>query len=475
MKNMELTIREVFDIYFKKKNIRPATLASEKNVIISKFMEPILDMKVNDITQEYLRAWVDSLIEENLKANTICNYFGVLKRAVQFTFDVEIKCKMPARIKNNDKRDELTEDRFTKILLRCDDTLMKAVLLSYYANMNNHEVANLKYRDVYYDNNAICLHSVIKCENGVWHHYEDGAQDQNMRFALISKQVMEYVGRGEPDQKVVNHASQYIGNKFTIVCNYLGINLSFKNLKTKSLYKKININPIGIIENQHLFCFEENKDHYVVDCINEFISEGGRKDKNIKWSLYFESLKGVKLCELTKDILISWGDELCKNYFDNTIHRAYSLLKDVLFKYSGGMFHLDKYRLELKSQKEKTVKVNNRIVNFDKTKVRNMFDGAYPDLKKAFLLSGYGGFQLSEIVQINVKDIDKQACTVSFNKKTAILNKAMVRFLGRGEPEDNVIKTKTGTLSFELKKLCEKYDTKIDFVQIRGAYIDDNN
>jgi hypothetical protein len=94
MKNMELTIREVFDIYFKKKNIRPATLASEKNVSTSKFMEPILDMKVNDITQEHLRDWVDSLIKWGLKANTICNYFGVLKRAVQFTCDVEIKCKM---------------------------------------------------------------------------------------------------------------------------------------------------------------------------------------------------------------------------------------------------------------------------------------------------------------------------------------------------------------------------------------------
>ena len=80
---------------------------------------------------------------------------------------------------------------------------------------------------------------------------------------------------------------------------------------------------------------------------------------------------------------------------------------------------------------------------------------------------------LSEIVQIKVKDIDKQTYTVSFNEKTATLNKAMVRFLGRGEPEDNVVKMPPGTLSYELKKLCENYDTKIDFIQLRGAYIDD--
>lgn len=475
MENMELTIREVFDIYFKEKNIRPAAMALEKKVTTSKFVAPILDLTVNDITQEYLRDWVDSLIEENLSPHTINGYFGLLKRAIQFVCDVKIKCKRPSRPATNCKRDELTEDKFIKILLYCDATLMKAVLLSYYANMNNNEVANLKYRDVYYDNNAICLHSAIKCENGVWHHYEDGPKDQNLRFALIPKKVMEYIGRGEPDQKVVNLGSAYIGNKFSKNCNYLGIRLNFMNLKTKSLYKKLNINLMGIIENQHLFCFEENKDRYVVDCINEFISEGGRKNKNIKWSSCFESLKGVKLCELTKDVLKRWGDELGKNYFDNMTHRAYLLLRDVLLKYSGGMFHLDKYRLEPKSQKEKPVKVRKRIVDFDKTKVRNMFDGGYADLKKAFLLSGYGGFQLSEIAQIKVKDIDKQACTVSFNKKTATLNKAMVRFLGRGEPEDNVIKTKTGALSFELKKLCENYDTKIDFVQIRGAYIDDNN
>lgn len=475
MENMELTIREVFDIYFKEKNIRPATMTVQKNIIDSKFVAPIIDLTVNDITQEYLRDWVDSLIEENLSPHTINGYFGLLKRAIQFVCDVEIKCKRPSRPATNRKGNELTEDKFPKILLCCDATLMKAVLLSYYANMNNNEVANLKYRDVYYDNNAICLHSVVKCENGVWHHYEDGPKDQSLRFALIPKQVMEYIGRGEPEQKVVNLSSAYIGNKFSKICYNLGIGLDFRALKTKSLYKKININLIGIIENQHLFCFEENKDRYVVDCINEFISEGGRKQKDIKWSPCFESLKGVKLCELTKDVLISWGDELCKNYFDNMINRAYLLLRDVLFKYSGGMFHLDKYRFELKSQKEKTVKVKKRIVDFDKTKVRNMFDGACPDLKKAFLLSGYGGFPLSEVVQIKVKDIDKQAYTVSFNECTATLNKAMVRFLGRGEPEDNVVKTTPVILSYELKNLCEKYDTKIDFVQIRGAYIDNNN
>lgn len=475
MENMELTIREIFDIYFKEKNIRPATLEVEKNIIDSKFVTPILDLTVNDITQEKLRAWVDSLIEENLSPHTINNYFGTLKRAIQFTCAVEIKCKIPPRPATKRKKNELTEDKFTKILLRCDATLMKAVLLSYYASMNNHEVANLKYRDVYYDNNAICLHSVVKFEDGVWHHYEDGKKDQNLRFALIPKQVMEYVGRGEPDQKVVNLSSGYIGNKFSGCCHCLGIGLDFKDLKTKSLYKKININPIGIIENQHLFCFEENKDRYVVDCINEFISEDGRIEKNIKLSPCFESLEGVKLCELTKDVLISWSDELCKNYFDCTIHRAYSLLKGVLFKYSGGLFHLDKYMLELKSQREQTVKGRERIVDFDKTKVRDMFDRACPDLKKAFLLSGYGGFLLSETVQIKVKDIDKQAYTVSFNENTATLNKAMVRLLGRGEPEDNVVKMKPGTLSYELKKLCKNFDTKIGFIQIRGAYIDDIN
>ena len=76
MKNMELTIREIFDIYFKEKNIRPATMAIEKNIIVSKYVTPILDLTVNDITQENLRAWVDSLIEGNLSSHTINNYFG---------------------------------------------------------------------------------------------------------------------------------------------------------------------------------------------------------------------------------------------------------------------------------------------------------------------------------------------------------------------------------------------------------------
>ena len=73
MKNMELTIREVFDIYFKEKNIRPASMTVEENIVASKFVTPLLDLTVNDITQECLRAWVDSLIEENLSPHTINN------------------------------------------------------------------------------------------------------------------------------------------------------------------------------------------------------------------------------------------------------------------------------------------------------------------------------------------------------------------------------------------------------------------
>ena len=168
MENTELTVIEALEKYLEESNIRPVTKDMIKGVIKTEALNYINNVKIKDLDQETIRAWVDFMIEKELSGHTIANYFGSLRRAVKFSCDLVINCKLPKKECNKVHTDVLTENLFTQILLCCDEITMKGVLLSYYANANNHEVCDLIYKDVFYDNNAICLHSTVKLENGVW-------------------------------------------------------------------------------------------------------------------------------------------------------------------------------------------------------------------------------------------------------------------------------------------------------------------
>lgn len=476
MENMELTVAEVLEKYLEESNIRPVTKDMIKGLAKNKVFEFINNIKIKDLDQETIRTWVDTLIERGFSNFTIANYFGLLRRAVKFSCDLVINCKLPKRERSSVHTDVLTENLFTQILLCCDEITMKAVLLSYYANANNHEVCNLTYKNVFYDNNAICLYSTVKLINGTWNHYENGPQDQNIRFALIPKNVMEFIGRGKPDQKVVRCDYKYLSTKYGQALRQNKINFPFRNLKTAALYKKIDVNPIGIIENQHLFAFSENKDLNVIDCITDYINKGGRNNgKNYNVEVAYRELIDKTLGELSKEVLERWAKDLCEIYEQYSVNRHFNLLSDALLDASNGKYCLSKCHLNLKSTKIKTIKVDKKECSFDKEAVRRLFDFASPELKKALLLSGYGGFLLTEIVQIKVKDIDREKRLVSFGNKSASLSKAMVRFLAKGDPDDNVVKANTFTLSNSLKALCRNYGLEVDFVALRGTYIDDFN
>lgn len=474
MENTELTVAEGIEKYLEEANIRPVTIEMLKGCAKNKSFEFINNIKIKNLDQETIRAWVDTLIERGFSNYTVANYFGLLRRAVKFSCNLVINCKLPKRERNKVHTDVLTENLFTQILLCCDEITMKGVLLSYYANANNHEVCDLTYKDVFYDNNAICLYSTVKLENGTWNYYENGPQDQNIRFALIPKNVMEFIGRGNPNQKVIGYDYRYLSVKYGQILRQNKIDFPFRNLKTAALYKKIDVNPIGIIENQHLFAFSENKDLNVIDCITDYINKGGRNNgKNYNVEVAYRELIDKTLGELSNEVLERWAKALCELYEQTGVNRYFNLLSDALLDASNGKYYLSKCHLNLKSTKIKTIRIDKKECSFDKEAVRRLFDFAVPELKKALLLSGYGGFTITEIVQIKVKDIDRKKSLVSFGNRSANLSKAMVRFLAQGDSDDNVVNANTFALSNSLKTLCRNYGLEVDFVALRGAYIDD--
>ena len=411
---------------------------------------------------------MDGLVER-FAPNTINGIWCALNRATQMCCNVKLRCKRPHQKRSLEKLN-LDPDDFTKMLLYSDRKLFLAILLSYYANMNIHEIETLKYKDVYYENNAICLYSKIECVNRMWIHSENGDQDRFMRFALIPKELMELIGQGKPEDTVLNIDGRWISRRFSMMCKKIGKNYHFMNMKTYGLYKKIYVNPIGLIENQAVFSFGEN-DKTVYECLNDFIS----KADYITGKVYidkFDDIKDLKLKDLRKDLLENFFDGLSQKYSFWTIDKIYHFLKGALLFESKGLFHLDKYDIKLYSTIKRMKKsAIPKVASFDLKEVRHLMDCADSELKKCMLLSGYGNFTLKQILQIRYKNVDAESRTITLGKRTATFTKAVIRFIGQGEAEEPIIKSNINQIVHALKCLSKNMNIKIDFKSLRGAYI----
>lgn len=464
-----MTVKECLEKYLEEGNHAPNTKKNIQSGIKAGYYNPINDLEVENLSNDVLKEWVDGLVDR-YSPSTVTTIVCLLNRATKTICNKKIKCKKPP-VKKSGGKLNLDLDDFTKMLLYSDKELFLAILLSYYANMNDHEIETLKYKDVYYDNNAICLYSKIECINRVWVHSENGDQDRFMRFALIPKELMELIGQGKPEDTVFYNGGRWVSRKFTAMCKNLGKNYHFMNMKTYALYKKIHVNPIGIVENQAVFCFGEN-DKTVYECLNDFISKEGIYQGKFLINI-FDDIKELKLKDLKKDLVESFFDDLSKKYALWTLKRAYFLLEKALLLESKGLFHLDKYDIRLYSVIKRTKKVAApKIVQFDLKEGRRLMDFADSELKKCLLLSGYGNFTLTQIMQLKYKNVDAENRTITFGKRTATFNKAIIRFIGHGEAEELLIESTKNKLCYNLKTLSKRLNIDIDFTKLRGAYIE---
>jgi len=465
---MKMTVKEVFEKDIASGRRSPLTAKQVEDASKSSAFDLIIDLRLEELTADVLRTWIDDLIDKEYSPHTINNYFLILNK-IQFNeTGKKLKVKRPPRPSKKDiQKKTITEDELTRALLYADVETMKAILLCYYANMNNHEIEILQYKDIYYDNNAICLHSKIENINGIWHHTEDTIYDQNMRFALIPKEVMQVIGHGAPNDRVFSCDHAHIASKCNKTLEKAGINIKFKSLKLAALYKKVNINPLGIIDNQAAFCFADN-DMEVIDCATEFAKNERKGLYNIENA--FLNLEGVKLKDLNRKVLQNWIDKISLAYEDYGLRRAYNLLRDTLLYISNGMFHLEKFNFVLKSKKEGYVYLR-RKHDIDLDKVRMIMDKADIELKKAMLLCGYGDFTLTELVNIKIKDIDKEQNVITYNGKSRAFTKSAIRFMGKGDPEDVICSKNASFYTSGLKTLVKTSGVKCDFISLRGAYI----
>lgn len=465
---MKMTVKEAFEKDIASGRRSPLTARQIVDASKSSAYDLIIDLKLDELTADVLRTWIDDLIDKEYSSHTINNYFGILNK-IQFNITgKKLEVKRPPRPPRKDiQKKTITEDELTRALLYADVETMKTILLSYYANMNNHEIEILQYKDIYYDNNAICLHSKIENINGIWHHTEDSIYDQNMRFALIPKEVMQVIGHGAPNERVITCDHAYIASKGNKVLEKADIPIKLKSLKLAALYKKVNVNPIGIIDNQAAFCFADT-DMEVIDCVTEFAENERKGLYNIE-DAYF-SLKGVMLRDLNRNVLQNWIDNISLDYEDSGLRRYYNLLREALLYISDGMFHLEKFNFVLKSKKEGFI-YSKKKYDIDIDKVRVIMDKADIELKKAMLLCGYGDFNLHELVQIKIKDIDKEHNVIEFKGKSREFSKSAIRFLSKGDPENMICAKPASFYTTSLKTLVRTSGVNCDFISLRGAYI----
>lgn len=229
-------------------------------------------------------------------------------------------------------------------------------------------------------------------------------------------------------------------------------------------------------------------DMTVEDCLNGYISakENVLSPSTVRGYLRmvknnFESIKNIRINKVTSETIQIFVSDLAKDKSPKTVRNIYGLLVSAIGLYLPDMT----YKVTLP---QKSIKKDISPSNED---VKTLYEQATPELKKCIALAAFGSLRRGEICALTFSDLKENVITITKdmvqdkdNKwvikdipKTAAsvrrvkLPQKVVDLLGRGEPDERIIKYKNpGSITQCFTKLRDRLGLDIHFHLLRHFY-----
>lgn len=224
-----MTIGEAVDKYIMDLSVSasPSTIRGyrtiQKNQIagISSYM-------ADRVKSDDLQAWVNALAKK-YSPKTVKNAYGLVSasiKAVRPNFRPNIR--LPA--KEADIVLIPTEDEVQKMLDNANPNLRKCIMLGAFCGMRRGEICYIRYKDI--KDGCISIHGdMVKDSDGKWIFKDHAKTDKSNRTIRVPEFVLEELGTGEPEQRVMPCLPDAITNAFTRLRNRLGMPYHFHLLR----------------------------------------------------------------------------------------------------------------------------------------------------------------------------------------------------------------------------------------------------
>ena len=226
----ELTIAKALDDYISSKEgvLSPSTIREYRRMQ-AKAYDSIGTMYVSRVTSKDLQYFVSDL-SRTRSPKTVRNIYSLLLATLSMHTDKRYKVTLPQK---EHIEYATPDDAEVNILLdNASDKLKLCIYLSAIGTLRRGEICALKFSDINYDINAIYIHAdMVQDKNKEWVYKPIPKNNSSVRRVILPKQIIDMIGKGNPDDYVIGWVPGQITHRFIYLRNKLGLKCRFHDLR----------------------------------------------------------------------------------------------------------------------------------------------------------------------------------------------------------------------------------------------------
>lgn len=191
--------------------------------------DPIGCIRIKSLTDDDLQDFVHRIARER-SAKTVRSTYSLLMSAINKHTDAVFRVKLPKV--HNTPKDSPTDAQVSALIAAAPPELRKAILLAAFGTLRRGEAAALKYKDLNYKKSTITVHADrVLSPAGEWIYKSWPKTDASFRTVELPPEVFADLGKGDPEDYVVDLTPGSISDTFKNLRKRVDISIRFHDLR----------------------------------------------------------------------------------------------------------------------------------------------------------------------------------------------------------------------------------------------------
>ena len=221
------TIGSVLNRYIdERRNLRSPNTIAEYERTVKRYFMPYMGVKISKVNRAWLQMFVNDL-KGKMSPKSVMNVYGLLSSALKKVCNIHYEIDLP---KIPPKTYHIpSESDFKTLIDKSSPELKKALLLSGIGSLRRSEICGLLYRDIDGNRLHVCRAMILVDKKWILKDYTK--TNSSDRWITLPDEVIELLGHGKPDQRVIPVYPSTITSDFINLRNSLGLKCRFHDMR----------------------------------------------------------------------------------------------------------------------------------------------------------------------------------------------------------------------------------------------------
>lgn len=223
----DMTVMEALEGFIDARSgvLSPSTLRGYRSLL--QYFGSIGSRRLSRLTSAEVQKWISDLAG-SLSPKSVSNVYGLLSASVAlYAPNLVLRVKLPTRQKKRPV--SASDDEIAALYQSAPTNLRKAIALAAFTSMRRGEICALTFGDI--TGNTAHIHAdMVKGTDG-WYTKPTPKTSESDRFVRIPDPVLNLIGTGAPDERVVPITPDTITECFGRLRDKLGIAIRFHDLR----------------------------------------------------------------------------------------------------------------------------------------------------------------------------------------------------------------------------------------------------